>query len=319
MDERSSTLVSCIITCYNQHAFLNQSISSVLGQTYGNIELIIVDDGSSDGTREFLDRFSGDRTVTIINNDHSGLPAVSRNSGLRVAKGEFVAFLDADDYWEPDKIQRQLDVFSCETMVAVGAAASVVSDQMLFGTILKPSRNDLYLEDLVVSGTVPLSSLMVSNVGFQFDEHEKFRFVEDLEFQLRICRLSKKMIHFVDAPLVHYRIHSGSGTASDLSYLERALEVINGLAEVLPKGVLRAGIGRIYLGAGLTALRLGKKEAVKSFALSVLYCDMRGRVRGLAGEILAILPKKARKMALAFYYRVKSYATSVSASKVDTL
>ena len=98
-------LVSCIIPTYNGERFVAQAIDSILAQTYIPLEIICVDDGSTDGTEAAVRRF-GDR-VQYVRQSNAG-PATARNTGARAARGEFLAFLDSDDTWLPDKLKLQV-------------------------------------------------------------------------------------------------------------------------------------------------------------------------------------------------------------------
>lgn len=100
-------LVSIIMPSYNTGAFIEDSIQSVLNQTYSNWELIIVDDCSTDNTLEILEKINDDRII-ILKNDRNSGAAVSRNKALRKAKGQWVAFLDSDDLWHPEKLEKQI-------------------------------------------------------------------------------------------------------------------------------------------------------------------------------------------------------------------
>jgi glycosyltransferase involved in cell wall biosynthesis len=97
------SLISVIMACYNADQYLIEAIESVFRQTYTNIELIVVDDGSTDGSKDILRRY-GDRIVLIEQNNSGPYPA--RNRGLRECKGEFAAFLDSDDYWRSDCLEK---------------------------------------------------------------------------------------------------------------------------------------------------------------------------------------------------------------------
>ena len=103
-----SILVSAIVPTYNYGHFLDRAVDSVLRQTHHPTELIVVDDGSTDNTAEVLGRY-GDR-IKVITLGRSGLSA-ARNAGVRAASGEFVAFLDSDDWWHAEKIARQVAWF----------------------------------------------------------------------------------------------------------------------------------------------------------------------------------------------------------------
>lgn len=99
-------LVSVIMPVYNTERYVAEAVESVFSQTYGNIEVICIDDGSTDGTAAILEKFG--RAVTVLRNQGNVGIARSRNEGLRAARGEFIAFIDADDIWKAEKLEKQL-------------------------------------------------------------------------------------------------------------------------------------------------------------------------------------------------------------------
>ena len=101
-------LVSIIMPSYNTGRFIRETIESVLAQSYPAWELIIVDDCSTDNTDYVVNQYLTDERIRYIKNDTNSGAAVSRNRALREAKGKWIAFLDSDDLWEPDKLQRQI-------------------------------------------------------------------------------------------------------------------------------------------------------------------------------------------------------------------
>jgi glycosyltransferase involved in cell wall biosynthesis len=107
-DEGRGAVVSCVVAAFNSAQYVEEAIRSVLAQTHRPIEVVVVDDGSEDATRELAAAF-GD-PVRVVAQQNSG-PAATRNRGLRETRGEFVAFLDADDLWHPEKLARQLARF----------------------------------------------------------------------------------------------------------------------------------------------------------------------------------------------------------------
>jgi glycosyltransferase involved in cell wall biosynthesis len=104
----SSPLVSCIVPVFNGERYLREALDSIFAQTYRPLEVIVADDGSTDGTAMVIAAF-GD-CVRSLRQCNQG-PAAARNLGLRGATGEFVAFLDADDLWHPEKLERQMARF----------------------------------------------------------------------------------------------------------------------------------------------------------------------------------------------------------------
>ena len=101
-------LVSIIMPSYNTGRFIKETIESVLAQSYPVWELIIVDDCSTDNTDDVVNQYLADKRIHYIKNDTNSGAAVSRNRALRGAKGKWIAFLDSDDLWEPDKLQKQI-------------------------------------------------------------------------------------------------------------------------------------------------------------------------------------------------------------------
>lgn len=120
-DDTTEPMVSVIMPMYNSARFIKEAIGSVVAQTYQNWELLIVDDGSTDGSIEIVERYAGNdsRIRLLINNDHTGLPSAPRNYGIRNAKGQFIAFLDSDDLWLPYKLERQLSFFNSDNVAIV--------------------------------------------------------------------------------------------------------------------------------------------------------------------------------------------------------
>jgi glycosyltransferase involved in cell wall biosynthesis len=104
----ANPLISCIVPVFNGERYLAEALDSMLAQTYRPIEVIVVDDGSTDGTRQVVTSY-GDR-VRYFWQPNAGPPR-ARNLGLSLVKGEFVAFLDADDLWHPEKLERQMERF----------------------------------------------------------------------------------------------------------------------------------------------------------------------------------------------------------------
>jgi len=102
------SLISCIVPVFNGEKYLAEALYSILAQTYRPLEAIVADDGSTDGTAALAARYR-DR-ILYARQDNAGAPA-ARNLGLSIAKGEFVAFLDADDLWDPEKLRRQMARF----------------------------------------------------------------------------------------------------------------------------------------------------------------------------------------------------------------
>jgi glycosyltransferase involved in cell wall biosynthesis len=206
-------LVSALMPTFNSERTLGEAIQSVLRQTIGAVEVIVVDDGSTDHTvavaREFEARHPG-RVVCVLQN-HAG-PYVARNLAARRARGKYLAFLDSDDAWLPDKMARQIavmeatpDAVLCHTaMVVVDAAGEVVD---IFP--LDPRYQGHCFLALLVANRLSTSSVVMRRDVFDrlggFDEAFPAR--GDWEFWTRAARCGP--ITAVSEPLVRYRVHPG--------------------------------------------------------------------------------------------------------------
>src|SRR5271163_2107777 len=121
----SQPLVTAVIPCFNAAATLDRAIASVRAQSYPNLEIIAVDDGSRDDTLALL-RQQEPLGVRVITQANGGAP-VARNTGIAAARGEFLAFLDADDEWHPDKLAQQVKILAAHpAMVLIGCWVEVV-------------------------------------------------------------------------------------------------------------------------------------------------------------------------------------------------
>ena len=109
-------LISCVVPVFNGERFLTEALESIFAQTYRPIEVLVVDDGSTDGTADVLARFA-DR-IEVIRQENAG-PAASRNRGLAAATGAFVAFQDADDIWLPEKLELQMECLAAQPEAAL--------------------------------------------------------------------------------------------------------------------------------------------------------------------------------------------------------
>ncbi|MBA3563371.1 MAG: glycosyltransferase family 2 protein [Gammaproteobacteria bacterium] len=125
MNERSNipgrsrsaqALISCIVPVFNGERFLGEALDSIFAQTWRPIEVIVVDDGSTDRTKQVVARYS--ERLTCFRQQNAG-PAAARNKGLDLAGGEFIAFLDADDLWHPEKLARQMACFSARPEIGM--------------------------------------------------------------------------------------------------------------------------------------------------------------------------------------------------------
>lgn len=203
--------VSVVIPTYNRAAMLQQALRSVRRQTHGPLEVIVVDDGSDDGTAQVVDGVR-DIQVKYVRHDRTLGASAARNSGLRVATGDYIAFLDSDDEWFPAKIKRQLDVFrrSPPQTGLVYCGIEYVYAGPRQRRVLPRYRgrmlNRLVVDNVVGSTSVGLVRRDVFNVVGGFDE--TFEALQDADLWLRISR--RFMLDFVPDVLVRVNMHDGA-------------------------------------------------------------------------------------------------------------
>lgn len=203
-------LVSAIIPAYNAAAFLAEAIESVLAQRYPDIEIIVVDDGSTDDPGEVARRFP--RAVRCVRQDNAG-PAAARNRGIRMACGEFIAFLDADDLWPADKLDIQMP------RLAGDPALDVVAGRIQYVRLDGAAELDLRFEDERNTVThVHLGSAVFRRRAFErvglFDE--TLRFSEDQDWYLRAREQALSIVVVREITLL-YRLHAGNMTRNATS------------------------------------------------------------------------------------------------------
>ncbi len=206
-------LVSIIIPTYNRKHFVADAIDSCLGQSYDNLEIIVVDDGSADGTAEFIRENYGE-AVQLIEQVNQG-PGVARNRGIAQASGDFIHFLDADDRLRRDKIAIGLELFSRLPDVAVIYThyQFVASDGAtpIETPPFERFSDDVFCELLRQAGChILISSTMYRIAALReiggFANDPDFRSAEDWDLLLRLA--AKYKFHAIDQRLVFRRMHA---------------------------------------------------------------------------------------------------------------
>ena len=265
-------MISVIIPTYNRAAFLREAVESVLKQTFENFELIIVDDGSTDKTRQLLESYSSRLRCHFQNNQ--GVSA-ARNQGIRLARGRWIAFLDSDDLWLPEKLALQMDFFSrngealiCQTeelWLRNGRRVNPCKKhQKPSGDVFAPSLNLC----LISPSAVMIYKEIFASVG-TFDE--SLPACEDYDLWLRIA--ARYPVYLIDRPLVvkrgghadqlsrtiptldRYRIRSllkllNSGGLTDIQH-DMVIKVLKAKCCIYGQGCMKRGKteeGQYYLG-----------------------------------------------------------------------
>ncbi len=219
-------LVSVIIPTYNRSAVISKAIESVIAQTYEPVEIIIVDDGSTDNTEDKLADYAG--KIKYLYKKNGGCSS-ARNLGIKEANGEYVAFLDSDDAWYPQKLEKQVEKLSQNKDYGMVFSEIELIDEDNEHISYSKWRNNIkkdgdILLDFLKNPAITCSCLLVrkdvlSEVGF-FDE--QLSTGEDIDMVFRICSKYKAML--IDEPLVRYK--KGKDSLSNNLFTKNRLKAI---------------------------------------------------------------------------------------------
>jgi glycosyltransferase involved in cell wall biosynthesis len=228
-------LVSVIIPAFNAAAHVDAAIAAAVAQTYRNIEILVADDGSTDDTKARVASWIARRAVVrwIDAPTRAGRPAVPRNRALAGARGELIAFLDADDLWKPRKLEDQVRVLSEHAdLTLVYSVVRAFGDSVspwgaAYGLKPWPFRAAIRSDDLEAANTIPCSSVMTRRTVLDrvggFDEDPELNAVEDYDLWLRISRTGP--IGFIPRLHGYYRVHD-AGISRDPQAQRRRAEYL---------------------------------------------------------------------------------------------
>ena len=225
-------LVSVVIPLYQTERYIADAMRSVLAQTFEDFELIVVDDGSRDRGPEIAAGFA-DARVRLVGQANRGL-AGARNTGIRLARGRYIALLDADDCWAPDKLARHVAVMQGNPAIGLSFSASRLIDGegRPLGLVQSPSRPgcaaaDIFCRNPVGNGSAPvIRRAALDAIAFHDAERdrlcwfdESFRQSEDIECWTRIAATTPWTFAYVDGALTDYRVTLGGLSANTSAQL----------------------------------------------------------------------------------------------------
>lgn len=270
-----SPKISIIIPTYNYARFLPEAIESVLKQTYKDYEIIVVDDGSTDNTKEIIDKYKD--KIRYIYQENKGLPS-ARNTGIKSAKGEYFAFLDSDDVFLPEKLELQIGRFDRNSSLGMVYTYRCFFNEK--GVRKKSISENRFLvgkiqTELFLGNVIPVSSTVVNRKCFEkvglFDE--SLTSAEDYDLWLRLSHYFE--VDCVPMPLVKIRLHSSNMSRNlERMYINK-ITVINKNIQMFPEvgysdphimrrlADLYYSLGWVYVG------KLKLKKAFKQFIKSI--------------------------------------------------
>jgi len=232
-------LVSIIIPVYNRPDFIKESAASVLNQSYRNIELIIVDDGSTDDTATVIRTIAEkDSRVTYLYQKNAGAAAAT-NLGLSKVKGDFVGFLDSDDIFLPEKIQKQVDFFYknpiTDLVLCDFRAYDLGGKPVPISTVVGFRQRKKFIDSfhVLLNHATTLSTVLCRRKVIEAEKLDtNFQRGYDYEWLLRCARKFK--VDFMDEVLINYRFHSNNLSRSDnVAAMQDVRLVLEKLAKVM--------------------------------------------------------------------------------------
>jgi len=232
----SDPTVSIVIPVYNGRRYLAEAIDSVLAQTYPHVEVVVVNDGSTDNSAEIIASY-GNRIV-VVEQENQGVGA-ARNAGMQRATGQFIALLDQDDWWRPEKLEKQVAQMIADDRLVLLHTGAAHYDDATAGyrepldpeatpeRLTGPCYDRLLLDNQIYNSSVMVRASALAQVGL-CDPEIRGNTVQDYDLWLRLARAGH--FGFLDEELIVFRVHGDQGTwdrrqmlTEEARMLERAI------------------------------------------------------------------------------------------------
>lgn len=224
-DDYIQGLVSVIIPVYNVEKYIDRTLNSIFAQTYDQIEIVMVDDQSSDKSAELIKRYQEEHPEIIYYLQPQNMGAGhARNKALELAKGQYVAFLDADDVWKPEKVEKQINLMREKNGSFCFTAIEMIDGE---DNVIKPKRKvreKIDYKFLLSNTMIPTSSVVVDRIVIgDFRMHLR-RGGQDYATWLKLLR-DGSTAYGIDEALVGYRIDGESLSSNKLKSIQQIWEI----------------------------------------------------------------------------------------------
>lgn len=216
MDRNVRPLVSVIMPAYNAERFIAKAMDSALKQTVENIELIVIDDCSTDGTCRIVEEYvQRDSRVKLLRNEQNLRVARTRNRGFDACCGEYVALLDSDDIWYPTKLEKQIEMAEKENADIVYCSYAMVDEagEKVCADFLVPPTTDF--EQTLGKSVISCSTALLTGATIREQRFIPGFYHEDLVYWLRLLQSGKKAVGITEV-LAEYRVYPGTKTSNKL-------------------------------------------------------------------------------------------------------
>ncbi|GAB7027063.1 glycosyltransferase family 2 protein [Geotalea toluenoxydans] len=297
----ATPLISIVMPAYNHEAYIGEAIASVITQTYSNYELIVVNDGSTDGTEGVIRGFSDDRIRYYSQKNADAYNAINR--GIALATGKYISILNSDDIYHPDRLAKLLDVAECSQarffftlLRLVDEHGNEVTHRNSPALRWYNSLLNVYKQTVSLTETLRLGNVTVTTSNFFFKKElveemegfRPFRYAHDYDFVLRSFFSSPTDICFLaDSTLLDYRVHSANTihNALEQTYRERfriLLDLMEKAAGQEQKAVIASFLQTLYE-------EMVTNWQSSSQTVSALHDSLSWRLTGILRSIAGIL------------------------------
>jgi len=279
-----NSLVSVIIPTYKRSNYILRAINSILNQTYKNIEIIVIDDNEADDefskiTQNVLKKLIDSKKIIYIKHVTNKGISAARNTGIKIASGDYIAFLDDDDEFLPKKIELQLNIFnkSKNNVGLVYGAYLEINENLNKELVIMPKLKDNVYSILGLNHIGPPSMVMCTKSAIEqiggFDEFLNHK--EDIDFYFRLSE--KYNISFTNEVITKYYIHSGAASKNHSDRLILMLRYLDKHKEKMKEPKIRWSELQERLGE-LNAINNYKKKAISAFFLAYINRPLRLRI-----------------------------------------
>jgi len=301
----STELVSIVVPVYNVEKYIKACVESIRAQTHRNFELLIIDDESPDNSIAIVKQIN-DARIRIISQKNRGL-AGARNTGIRNAKADIIAFLDSDDTWEPEKLARHVSQLNANPNVGLSFSSSMFINED-GESLNRICRNP------VGNGSAPVIRKSTLNaIAFKSDKSTEFQYFdeslrqsEDIDCWIRIALQTNDEFAYIDEPLTNYRLNSGGLSANVDKQFESWLRVLEKVTTInatfaqkygpLAKAYQYRYLARRLVMEGNATKALGLlNKAIQSDASFIIKEPMRSMTTIIAALLFSILPARLQR------------------------
>tara|TARA_B100000401_G_C52802808_1_gene719466 strand:- start:1349 stop:2251 length:903 start_codon:yes stop_codon:yes gene_type:complete len=293
--DKTNTLVSIVVPTYNHSIYLKRALESIINQTYENWEVIVIDNHSTDNTFEVVANFKNNR-IKYLKVHNKGIIAISRNIGIKSANGEWIAFLDSDDWWTRDKLEICIQSINEKVDFIYHDLEIIANNSRIFSRkkiksrkLKKPVLIDLLTEGNAIGNSSVLVRKKFLDEINGIDESKELVAAEDYNTWLRIAKLTDQFV-YLKKRLGYYLVHDQSVSKKDMSIPARyAIKEFSGLLTQYQKTKQEAFLK--YISGRFNFLNLNYKKSMKDLLFTLKNGGISLKVRSLYMIIIIKLTK----------------------------